>query len=178
MADTTETTGSRSDTATTTTKPVKAPKAPSFSLEAVEKIVAESLAKQRAEFLQAMADQQAKDKAEANAKVIPATKISMAGKGDQAIKNEIQTVRAFKKLGITAKPHVDTFTFNIWVSKGYRPKEGSKSVRVNNLRLFHESQVRKLSKEELAANKEQKSASEKRQKSAKVIPIGGEANPQ
>jgi hypothetical protein len=98
-------------------------------------------------------------------------KLSVAGKTDRAIKNEIQTVRAFKKIGINATPHVDTFTFNIWISKGFRPKEGSKSVRVNNLRLFHQSQVRKLSKEELAATKEQQQAAIKRH-DAKVVPIG------
>jgi hypothetical protein len=105
----------------------------------------------------------------------PAT-MSVTGKTQKQVQNELQAVRAFKKLGITAKPHIDTFTFNIWVSKGYRPKEGSKSVRVNNLRLFHESQVRKLTAQDQKALKEQKSASEARKaKSAKVVPIGAGA---
>jgi hypothetical protein len=101
----------------------------------------------------------------------------MAGKTEKAIKNEIQTVRAFKRIGINATPHVDTFTFNIWISKGMRPKEGSKSVRVNNLRLFHKSQCRPITKDELKAMKEQQTAAIKRHEGGKVIPIG-EAHPQ
>ena len=99
-------------------------------------------------------------------------KISMAGKTEKAIKNEIQTVRAFKRIGINATPHVDTFTFNIWISKGMRPKEGSKSVRVNNLRLFHKSQCRPITKDELKAMKEQQTAAIKRHEgNATVVPI-------
>ena len=97
-------------------------------------------------------------------------KIAIAGKSEQAVKNEIQTVRAFKKIGIKATPHVDTFTFNKWISMGYRPKEGSKSVRVNNLRLFHKSQCRPITSAELKAMKEQQSAAIKRH-DAKVTPL-------
>ena len=85
-------------------------------------------------------------------------KMSIAGKSEQAIKNEIQTVQAFKRIGVKATPHVDTFTFNKWISLGYRPKEGSKSVRVNNLRLFHKSQCRPITAEEKQAMKEQQTA--------------------
>jgi hypothetical protein len=93
-----------------------------FSLEALNKIVGDALARQRDEFLQAMAAQQAKDK--------PA-RTSMAGKSEQAIKNEIATVRAFKRAGFgNVKPHEDVLTFNKWAAKGFRPKEGSKSVKV------------------------------------------------
>jgi hypothetical protein len=106
------------------------------------------------------------------------TKLSVAGKSEQSIKNEIAAVRAFKRLGITAKPNFDTFTFNRWISKGMRPKEGSKSVRVANLRLFHVSQCRKLTADELAAQTEQPKAAEARKgKGPKVVPIHGEANP-
>jgi hypothetical protein len=97
-------------------------------------------------------------------------KMTVAGKTEQAIKNEIQTVRAFKKIGIKATPHVDTFTFNKWISMGYRPKEGSKSVRVNNLRLFHKSQCRPITPDELKAMKEQQTAAIKRH-DAKVTPL-------
>jgi hypothetical protein len=105
-------------------------------------------------------------------------KLAVAGKSEKAIKNEIQTVRAFKRLGINATPHVDTFTFNIWISKGIRPKEGSKSVRVNNLRLFHKSQCRPITKDELKAMKDQQTAAIQRQQGGKVVPIGTGASPQ
>jgi hypothetical protein len=110
-------------------------------------------------------------KAEANASV---PKVSMAGKTEQQIKNEIATVRAFKKLGITAKPHVDTFTFNKWVSKGFRPKEGSKSIKAGGLRLFHVSQVRKLTADELKAREDQPAAAAAQKakgKGATVTPL-------
>ncbi len=127
--------------------------------------VATALAAQRAELLQAMADQQAS-----------APKVSMAGKTTQQVKNEIATVRAFKKLGITAKPHVDTFTFNKWVSKGFRPKEGSKSIKAGGLRLFHVSQVRKLTADELKAREDQPAEAEARK--GKVVPINADVHPQ
>jgi hypothetical protein len=83
-------------------------------------------------------------------------KMAIAGKSEQSLKNEIQTVRAFKRAGISdAKPHVNVFTFNKWASQGFRPKEGSRSVRVANLRLFHVSQVRKLTAEERKALQQQ-----------------------
>jgi hypothetical protein len=128
-----------------------------FSLEAVDKIVAEALAKQ----------------AEAMAAAKPAV---AKGKSSKSAQNEWKTIRAFKKLGVTAKPRIDTFTFNIWLSKGFRPKEGSKSVRVNNLRLFHISQCRQLTADELQAIKAEKDkmvAANKR----KIVAIT-EAHPQ
>jgi len=94
------------------------------------------------------------------------TKISIAGKTEQQIKNEIATVRAFKKIGINATPHVDTFTFNKWIAKGMRPKEGAKSIRVNQLRLFHKSQCRPISPEEMKAMKEQSQAAVARHEQA------------
>jgi hypothetical protein len=66
---------------------------------------------------------------------------AVAAKSEKSTANEIAAVKAFRRLGIVAKPRVDTFTFNLWLAKGFRPIEGSKSVRVANLRLFHESQV-------------------------------------
>jgi hypothetical protein len=147
----------------TTTKPAT-PKAEvpanppvTFSLEAVEKIVAEALAKQ----------------AEAMAAAKPA---ATNGKSSKSAENEWKTIKAFKKLGVTAKPRIDNCTFNIWLSKGFRPKEGSKSVRVNNLRLFHISQCRPLTKEEVAA-KDQGEPAIKRPKGGTVIPMTG-ASPQ
>lgn len=103
-------------------------------------------------------------------------KMAIAGKSEQSIKNEIQTVRAFKKIGIKATPHVDTFTFNKWISMGYRPKEGSKSVKVANLRLFHKSQCRPITAAEKASMKEQSEAAVRRHE-AKVIPMTSDASP-
>jgi hypothetical protein len=105
-------------------------------------------------------------------------KMSIAGKSEQSIKNEIQTVRAFKRAGISdAKPHVNVFTFNKWASQGFRPKEGSKSVRVANLRLFHVSQVRKLTAEERAAMTEQSAAAVKRHEKSGTAKVH-QLNPQ
>ena len=114
-------------------------------------------------------------------------KMAIPGKSEQSIKNEIQTVRAFKRAGINdAKPHVNVFTFNKWASQGFRPKEGSKSVRVANLRLFHVSQVRKLTAEERKALQQQSADAVARHEQAskpgstakaKVVPIS-EAHPQ
>jgi len=70
-------------------------------------------------------------------------------KSERSIKNEIAVVRAFKKAGFgNVKPHVDVKTFNRWMAEGMRPVEGSKSLKVKNLRLFHVSQVRVLTVEE------------------------------
>jgi hypothetical protein len=92
----------------------------------------------------------------------PAT-LSVAGKSERAIKNEIQAVRAFQKAGFKdAKPHVNILTFNKWMEKGRRPLEKSKAVRVNNLRLWHVSQTRPVKPEELKAMKQQQSDAIKR----------------
>ena len=73
------------------------------------------------------------------------------GKSERSIKNEIAVVRAFKKAGFgNVKPHIDVKTFNRWMAEGMRPVEGSKSLKVKNLRLFHVSQVRLLTSEEKA----------------------------
>jgi hypothetical protein len=98
-------------------------------------------------------------------------KVSIAGKSEQSIKNEIAVVRAFKRIGIKATPHVDTFTFNIWVSKGMRPIEGSKSVRVHNLRLFHKSQCRPITAEEKATLKQSQEAAAARHAAGNVTPL-------
>jgi hypothetical protein len=144
------------DTSTPKARPV------SFSPEELQRVIAEAVAtataQAKAEFAQALA---AKPSATIN------------GKSDQSAKNEAATIRAFKKLGISATPRVDTFTFNIWVSKGFRPKEGSKSVRVNNLRLFHKSQVRPLTEVEKQTAKDQPTKATKR--TGSVIPMNAGA---
>jgi hypothetical protein len=88
------------------------------------------------------------------------------------------TVRAFKRLGIKdIQPHVNVLTFRKWTEAGYRPKEGSKAVKVANLRLWHVSQVRALTKEEIKAMKAQPAAAEARKAKANVVSIN-EAYPQ
>ena len=134
-----------------------------FDLEDVNKIVGEALAKQRAEFLEAMAAQPAE------AKTAKASAIN--GRTEKSIQNEVRAVRAFQRAGFKdAKPHVNILTFNKWAEKGYRPIEGSKSLKVKNLRLFHVSQVRKLTADEVKATKEQQQAAIKRH-DAKVTPL-------
>jgi hypothetical protein len=59
---------------------------------------------------------------------------------------------------------------------GLRPMEGSKSLRVGNLRLFHKSQLRPLTMEEEQAAKAQSEAAIARH-TAKVIPMS-DASPQ
>lgn len=103
-----------------------------FTAEALRAVLAEAVA-------MALAGQKA------NAK--PA---ALAAKTDRSIKNEIAVVKAFKKAGFgSVTPHVDVMTFNRWMAKGFRPIEGSKSIKVKNLRLFHKSQVRGITSEEM-----------------------------
>jgi hypothetical protein len=107
-------------------------------------------------------------------------RLSVAGKSERSIKNEIAVVRAFKKAGFgDVKPHVDVMTFNRWAAQGYRPKEGSKSVKIGNLRLFCKAQLRQLSAEERAAMQAQSDAAVARHDAGKgsVVPINA-ASPQ
>ena len=98
-------------------------------------------------------------------------RLSGAGKSERSIKNEIAVVRAFKAKGFgNVTPHVDVKTFNKWMLDGLRPMEGSKSLRVGNLRLFHKSQLRPLTMEEKQAAKAQSEAAIARH-TAKVIPM-------
>jgi hypothetical protein len=107
--------------------------------------------------------------------------MSIAGKTERSIKNEIETVRAFKRAGFgNVTCHVDVLTFNKWMAQGLRPIPGSKSLRVANLRLFHRSQCQPVTAAEKAANKKQQSDAlarhDKAAKTAKVVSIN--ANPQ
>ncbi len=97
----------------------------------------------------------------------------IAGKSETQIKLELATIKAFRKLGITdVKPRENVLTFNRWVAAGFRPVEGSKAVKVANLRLFHASQVRKLTSEDRKTLKEQSDGAVKRQaKPCTVTPI-------
>jgi hypothetical protein len=126
--------------------------------------VATALAAQRAELLQAMAEQKP-------AKPEASPRLSVAGKSDRSIRTEIAVVRAFAKAGFgKVIPHQNVKTFNRWVAEGRRPIEGTKSLKVANLRLFHVSQTRPISKDELKAVKEQQSEAIKRH-TAKVTPL-------
>jgi len=74
--------------------------------------------------------------------------VAVAGnKTDKALANEILTVKLFKKAGFqNVVPHVNVKTFNLWMKENpaRRPIEGSKSIKVNNLRLFHVTQTREV----------------------------------
>lgn len=155
------------DTKTPTTKPRK----PSFDLndptlkEIMAQAVAAALAAQRAELLQAMADQQ---------QAKPAN-----GKSDVSAKNDLAVLRVFKKAGYQdVKPRQNVLTFNRWLELGRRPSEGSKSLKINGLRLFHLSQTRPLTKEEIAGAKA-KSAEAVAASKRKIVSITeGASHPQ
>ena len=100
----------------------------------------------------AEATRQSALKAEMQAALVAKPSTIINGKSERSIKNEIAAVKAFAKAGFKdAKPHVNIFTFRKWMERGYRPVEGSKSLKISNLRLFHVSQVRKITSEEKAA---------------------------
>ena len=83
-------------------------------------------------------------------------RMSVAGKSEQSIKNEMLVIQAFKRAGYgNVVPHKDVMTFNRWVSQGFRPIVGTKSLKINNLRLFHKTQVRALTPEERGEMKAQ-----------------------
>jgi hypothetical protein len=136
-----------------------------FTPEALQAVIAQATA-------QAVAEATASLKAEMQA-ALAAKSPANNGKPDRSAENEQATVRTFKRLGIKdIQPHINVLTFRKWTEAGYRPKEGSKAVKVANLRLWHVSQVRPLSKEEIEAMKAQTTAADQRQpKSAKVVPI-------
>ena len=76
---------------------------------------------------------------------------TVKGSSDQA-KIDRMVTKAFAAKGITdAIPRINVKTFNKWVAEGRRPKEGEKSVRVRQFRLFHLSQTRALTKEEITS---------------------------
>ncbi len=84
---------------------------------------------------------------------------AQAGKSERSLKNEIAVVKAFKKAGFgDVTPHKDVKTFNRWVAEGLRPIEGSKSLKIKNLRLFHRTQCRTITLEERAELKAQSDA--------------------
>jgi hypothetical protein len=125
-----------------------------FSPEELQRVIAQATAA-------AVAEATASLKVEMQAAL--AAKPSVAGKPDRSAENLAATIRAFKRLGIKdIQPHVNVLTFKKWTEAGYRPKEGSKAVKVANLRLWHVSQVRALTKEEIKTMKAQGDAAIKR----------------
>jgi hypothetical protein len=108
----------------------------SMTQEELSKLIAEGVA-------QAMAAEREKVAAEAAARP--------KGRSEQSLRNEDACIRAFARAGFgNVTPHVDVLTFNKWLDQGYRVKKGEQSVAVKSLRLFHKSQVEKVSAEELA----------------------------
>ena len=122
-----------------------------FTKAALERVIAEAVAL-------AMAGKKADTKAAAQ-----------AGKSEKSIQNEVKTARAFKKAGFAdAVPHVNVKTFNRWMAEGRRPIEGSKSIKVSNLRLFHISQTRAITIEEREAMQAQSDAAVARHEADKA----------
>jgi hypothetical protein len=146
------------------TRPTKdASPAVSFSPEALQAVISKATA-------EAVALATAAMKAELQA-ALAAKPVSLNNKSEKSSKNELAVIRTFKKAGFgVVVPHVDVLTFNRWMAQGLRPREGEKSQKVSNLRLFHVSQCRTISPEEKAALQEQKDAAEAR-KASNVLPM-------
>jgi hypothetical protein len=103
------------------------------------------------EALKALMDEIAALKAQVQAKPVaqPAKETT-----SQTEKNIIQCKKLFAKAGYeNVVPNVTVKTFNKWVKEdGMRPREGEHSIVVGKtLRLFHISQLRKLTKDEMPA---------------------------
>jgi hypothetical protein len=70
-------------------------------------------------------------------------------KSDTSTDMEKAAIRAFTKKGFKdVQPRVNTLTYAKWIEAGRRVKEGEKSIKVKNLRLFHISQTEPISKAE------------------------------
>jgi hypothetical protein len=124
----------------------------SFSPEALSKLLNE-LTAQRAELAELKAGLIEANKRKLN-KIAP---VAIAGsKTDKAVENELLCIKLFKKAGFqNVIPHQNVKTFNLWTAENRRPIEGSKSIKVNNLRLFHVTQTREVTSAEVKANKKQ-----------------------
>jgi hypothetical protein len=120
-----------------------------------------------------------KSEAEAATKAMTEASVKQAttGRTDKQVSADLACIRAFKKAGYgTVKPHEDVKSFRLWMLDGYRPVEGTKSVKVKQFSLFHRTQVRKLTAEERAAEAgkatgEAKGAKGKAAKGATVTPL-------
>jgi len=133
----------------------------SFSPQALQALLEEVTAGRKliADTMAALTEQKAELDALKTKVADQPVRLRVAGKSERSVKNEIAVVRAFKAKGFgNVTPHVDVKTFNKWMLDGLRPIEGSKSLRVGNLRLFHKSQLRPLTMEEKQAAKAQSEA--------------------
>jgi hypothetical protein len=124
------------------------------------------------EALQAVINQAVAEAIEAQKRKIDATVAKSNGQSSQSNANAMAAIKAFKKAGFgLVKPHEDVKTFNKWAELGLRPKEGSKAVRVKNLRLFHKSQCRPITSAEKAELVKQKKAAIARHSAENVTPL-------
>jgi hypothetical protein len=76
------------------------------------------------------------------------------------------TKKGFKDV----QPGVTILTYNKWLEAGFRVKVGEHALKINNLRLFHKSQVEPMTateKKAAIAKLHEKAA----KRSAKVVPI-------
>jgi hypothetical protein len=146
-----------------TSKPAQTePRQPTFSPEALAALINEVTASRKL-MAEAMAEI-----AELKSAKTPAAN----GKSSKSAENEAKTIKAFAKAGFgKVAPRVDVKTFNLWKADGLRPKEGTRSIKINNLRLFHRSQLRPMTAAELKAEKEQPVAAAKRQAKANVTEL-------
>lgn len=75
-----------------------------------------------------------------------------SAKADSSAKMEALTLKAFRKAGFEdIKPRENVLTYGKWIEAGRKVKEGEKSVKVKNLRLFHISQTEPITAKEKAA---------------------------
>jgi hypothetical protein len=151
----------------------EAPKARpvTFSPEELQRVIAQATAA-------AVAEATATLKAEMQAALAAKPQAATGGKS-QSAKNEELCIKAFRKAGFgEVTPNVNVFTFNKWIEKGFRPIEKTKAVKVNNLRLFCQAQVRPVTKADLAQIKKQKADHDKRQQQAKTTASIHALNPQ
>jgi len=152
----------------TSTKTAKA-RPVSFSPEELQAVIAKATAEAVAQATSAL-------RAEMQTALAAKPSATINGKSDVSAKNDLAVLRTFKRQGFTdIQPRKNVLTFNRWRDLGRRPVEGSKSLKVNGLRLFHITQTRELTKAELAAPKDQPKAAAKPSKGTKVVPINGQA---
>lgn len=89
-----------------------------------------------------------------------------SAKADSSAKMEALTLKAFRKAGFDdIKPRENILTYGKWIEAGRKVKEGEKSVKVKNLRLFHVTQTNPITAKEKAAI-----LAEKASRAAKAAP--------
>lgn len=99
-------------------------------------------------------------------------------KADTSAQMEKLTIRAFTKAGFTdIKPRENVLTYNKWIEQGRKVKEGEKSIKVKNLRLFHLSQTEPITakaKATLLAEREARKAAKTADKLPTVSPVAAQ----